>query len=797
MIKKISKILSLFLILAVLFSNIHIVSFAEDDYSTEGYTTNIYEYADEVREMMTNREKYYSIKYKSKVLYTEQNQDDFTEIITKLVERAYQETDQPNQGDYLKYVLSKYGYMLSGFGDGKDYYYTVDLEIQYYTTANQEQRVDNKIDEIIDDFGFNNSTTDKQKCDAIYDYITENVRYDYKTLNDDEYLLKYTAYAALINKTAVCQGYATLFYRMAKECGLSARVISGTSRGEGHAWNIVKLGDWYYYLDSTWDEGSTNYDYYLKGSNNFDQHNSDREFKTAEFKAAYPINTVDYYEICEHDFSVPATCIMGITCSKCGKQSLTSKPLGHNFENYVFNNDSTCTLNGTKTAVCSRNGCDEEKTMVALNTALGHSFTKYVSNNDATCTQDGTKTAKCDRCDKTKTIVEEKTALGHSFTNYIYNKDATCVQNGTKSAKCDRCNKTDILTAQGTMLSHHFINYVSNGDATCTHDGNKTAFCEYGCGMTDTVLDEGSKIAHDFVDGTCKDCGYENCEKSGVHKYSEPTCKTPGICYLCNEAIDPEHPQPTGHDYQDYRPDGFATCETNATKTGKCTHCDKIDTKEIEGTLLGHDFTNYVYNNNATCTANGTKTAKCNRCIKTDTVVVDGTKLDHNHKSSVAKQATCKEFGAMNYKCSCGDSYTKVISKTKHNYKPFNDKATYAKAGSSGNMCRVCGLKTNVKIIPKLVPKTTKVLKLTAARKSLKIKIKREKSVSGYEIQYSLKKNFKSAKKVTLKKDSSISKTIKKLKSKKYYYVRVRTYKTFNGKKYYSAWSKAVKKKTK
>ncbi|MBE6787606.1 MAG: leucine-rich repeat domain-containing protein [Ruminococcaceae bacterium] len=176
----------------------------------------------------------------------------------------------------------------------------------------------------------------------------------------------------------------------------------------------------------------------------------------------------------------------------------------------------------------------------------------------------------------------------------------------------------------------------------------------------------------------------------------------------------------------------------------------------------------------------------------------NGPCIQHNYSQKVVTPATCKNTGVMNYSCSCGDSYNKVIPKTnKHNYKPFNNKATYAKAGSSGNVCTVCGDKKNVKVIPKLVPKTTKILKVTAKKKSLVVKIKRNKSVTGYEIQYSLKKNFRSAKKVTLKKNSSISKTIKKLKSKKTYYVRVRTYKTYKGKKYYSAWSKATKKKTK
>ena len=98
----------------------------------------------------------------------------------------------------------------------------------------------------------------------------------------------------------------------------------------------------------------------------------------------------------------------------------------------------------------------------------------------------------------------------------------------------------------------------------------------------------------------------------------------------------------------------------------------------------------------------------------------------------------------------------------------------------------------------KINPVKTKISKVTAGKKSLKIKVaKKTKEVSGYEIQYSTSKNFKSAKKVTIKKAKTTSAVIKKLKAKKTYYLRIRTYKTVSGKKYYSAWSKALKKKTK
>ena len=98
----------------------------------------------------------------------------------------------------------------------------------------------------------------------------------------------------------------------------------------------------------------------------------------------------------------------------------------------------------------------------------------------------------------------------------------------------------------------------------------------------------------------------------------------------------------------------------------------------------------------------------------------------------------------------------------------------------------------------KINPKSTKISKVTAGKKSLKVTVgKQTKEVTGYEIQYSTSKKFKSAKKVTIKKAKTTSATIKKLKAKKTYYVRVRTYKPVKGKKYNSGWSSCKKAKTK
>ena len=90
-------------------------------------------------------------------------------------------------------------------------------------------------------------------------------------------------------------------------------------------------------------------------------------------------------------------------------------------------------------------------------------------------------------------------------------------------------------------------------------------------------------------------------------------------------------------------------------------------------------------------------------------------------------------------------------------------------------------------------PKGTTLSKLTAGKKQFKATWKKQtKQTSGYEIQYSTNKKFKSGKKTTIiKKNKTTSTTVKKLKTKKKYYVRIRTFKIINGKKIYSDWSKS------
>ena len=101
-----------------------------------------------------------------------------------------------------------------------------------------------------------------------------------------------------------------------------------------------------------------------------------------------------------------------------------------------------------------------------------------------------------------------------------------------------------------------------------------------------------------------------------------------------------------------------------------------------------------------------------------------------------------------------------------------------------------------------IIPKSTTLTNLSSSKKKATVKWKKQVSqTNGYQLQYSLNSNFKSAKLLNVTNNKVTSKSISNLKSKKKYYVRIRTYKNVkvNGKstKLYSKWSKSLNVKVK
>ena len=224
---------------------------------------------------------------------------DIEEAVTGIWDKAMEHVSgSGTTGDYLHWQHSGYDCPpVDYWDDDTNITFTVTFQRHpktsaiWFTTAAQEAALTNYIrNTILPQLSLGGKTT-YQKVQAIYNWITANVKYDYSHLNDPAYRLQYTAYAAAVQKKAVCQGYANLFYRLANDAGVDCRIITGKAyngtQTEDHAWNIVRMADGKYYcLDATWDAGlkPENYEYFLKGLTSFSR---DHQAETDKLNTPY------------------------------------------------------------------------------------------------------------------------------------------------------------------------------------------------------------------------------------------------------------------------------------------------------------------------------------------------------------------------------------------------------------------------------------------------------------------------------------------------------------------------------
>lgn len=97
-----------------------------------------------------------------------------------------------------------------------------------------------------------------------------------------------------------------------------------------------------------------------------------------------------------------------------------------------------------------------------------------------------------------------------------------------------------------------------------------------------------------------------------------------------------------------------------------------------------------------------------------------------------------------------------------------------------------------------IIPKGTSISKISSSKKGFTAKWKKQSTqTTGYQIRYSTSSKMSNAKTASISKNTITKKSFNKLKSKKKYYVQIRTYKTVNGSKYYSNWSAKKSVKTK
>ena len=263
------------------------------------------------------------------------------------------------------------------------------------------------------------------------------------------------------------------------------------------------------------------------------------------------------------------------------------------------------------------------------------------------------------------------------------------------------------------------------------------------------------------------------CEKAGTREYT---------CTICGNSYMEEIPA-TGH--TPVTDDAVAAaCETTGLTEGNhCSVCGKVLTAQNVIPATGHQWNEYK--------ESGKIKRKCSVCGKTETV---GTYLD------VKKIQLSKTTYAYD-----GKAHMPTIKVTNTAGKKLKEGTDYKIKKPSGR--KNAGIYT-VTIEMKgdytgkyqktfqIIPKGTAISGVKAKKKAFSVSWKKQaKQTSGYQIQYTVDAKFK---KSVVTKNVNNTKKVKldvtKLKAKKKYYIRVRTYKTvkMNGKskKIYSGWSK-------
>ena len=513
------------------------------------YATTIEEAADIMREGMMNREETFCVNVRCEGNISYEQMDILDEQWMNILYTAIaHDMSNPAGGDYLAFQFGGVGVNFSWQNKSGYCYINYEFYVTYYTTAAQEAIVDAQVAMVLDSLNLDGKS-DVEKVQAIYDWMTENIYYDNENLNNDSYLLQYTAYAALVNKTSVCQGYANLLYRFLLEEGIDCRIISGIGGGGPHAWNIIGLDGLYYNADATWDatyaQAGMKYAYFLRCEDNFSDHIRDEEFLTSQFLTQYPMANSDYiFGGHSHTWNEGVVLVepteysegvLEYICTGCGETKTEVIPKLEHVHVYIVEVIAPdCVTEGYTLHTCAC-GASYKDGYVAF---LGHDY-KLQNAVEPTCTAEGyTGDEVCQRCDAIIYAGQIIPAKGHSFIK----------------GECTVCGEADPDYKDPTPdipeHEHSYIEYVVVPN--CTEDGYTVYECSCGVWYIGNYVEA---TGHEYVrvyviEATCIDGGYSYYECSCGDSYLDDFVYAlghdfvKGECTVCGEA-DPDYVEPT------------------------------------------------------------------------------------------------------------------------------------------------------------------------------------------------------------------------------------------------------------
>ena len=296
-----------------------------------------------------------------------------------------------------------------------------------------------------------------------------------------------------------------------------------------------------------------------------------------------------------------------------------------------------------------------------------------------------------------------------------------------------------------------------------------------------------------------------NYDPNHTHSYTEkitkqPTCTATGekikTCSICGMKLAETIPA-KGHTAVTDKAVP-ATCTTNGKTAGShCSVCGKVIKAQTVIKAKGHTSSSWIIDKQPAVGVKGSKHKECTVCGK----ILEKAEIPALAATDISGASVTLSTTSYTYNGKAKKPTATVTLNGKTLKKDVDYTVKYSSNTAIGKAKITITGKGNYK---GTVSKTFKILltkqtiaKLTAQKKGFALTWTKDKNVTGYQIQYDVKSDLKSAKSAYVKSKSTYKKTISGLKAKKTYYVRVRSYKTVGGVKYYGSWSANKKIKTK
>lgn len=185
----------------------------------------------------------------------------------------------------------------------------------------------------------------------------------------------------------------------------------------------------------------------------------------------------------------------------CGYSKINTLPtVAHDYSITDVYSQPTCTENQKDIHRCR--WCGDTWIEEIPNSTSNHTFTDWISNNDATCSSDGTKYHFCTKCGFSETVTDEFSKKTHEWWP-TESFEPTCTEDGWTHYICLLCFEEKTIVNEGSAKGHSW-SISSQKLSTCEEDGWTNYVCDE-CGEEKSTV-EGA-IGHNFVDGTCKNCG--------------------------------------------------------------------------------------------------------------------------------------------------------------------------------------------------------------------------------------------------------------------------------------------------